>query len=57
MPLFIKLSLLNRPLQRIVSPHNRCGSKYTGLNKAIRNKRRLDQLDLIRAPQTDSNDV
>ena len=53
----LKLSLLHRPLQRIVSPHNRCGTKRTGLNKAIRNKRGLDELDLIRTPQIDSNEV
>ena len=41
----------------MVSPHNRCGTKHTGLNKAIRNKRRLEQLDLIRTPKTDSNGV
>ena len=57
MPLFIKLSLLNRLLQMIVSLHNRYDTKHTGLNKAIRNKQRLDQLDLIRTPQTDSNGI
>ena len=57
MSLFIKLSLLTRLLQRIVSPYNRYSTKHTELNNAIRNKQRLDQLDLIRTPQTDSNEV